>query len=107
MGDHAKGVAALMDGEAFSPTLYTTLSAAGTGILGSDGTAGAAPAVICAKVPRGGMSTVSKADNTAKRPFPDTTKTGKCIGGTFTEVAAADELNHNAVGDATIKCRHL
>jgi len=107
--DHAKGVAALMNGESFSPTLYTSLSAAGTGILGSDSTAGAAPTVVCAKVSRGGMSTLSQADNTARSPFSTATlaKTGKCLGGTFTEVAAADELAHNAVGDATKNCYHL
>lgn len=107
--DHAKGVAAIMDGEAFSSALYTTLSAASTGIVGSDEMAGAQPKVVCANTSRGGIGSLSAAKNTAKTPFTPTQlgHTGKCLGGTFTQVAAANELAHNAVGDTTKNCYHL
>jgi len=107
--NHANGVAAIMDGESFSPALYTSLSATTGGIAGSNETPGAAPDVVCANTVRGGIASLSAAKNTPKTPFTAAQKgqTGKCLAGAFTQVAAADELAHNAVGDATKNCYHL
>jgi len=96
--DHAKGYAAVMQGEALTSAVYTSL---GT-ILGSDTNVGT-PKVVCAKVSRSGMPTITLAQNGFLTIFDS--GDGKCIDGVKTTVT--DQMDHNAAADANKKCYHL
>jgi len=98
----AKGFMALMEGELIDQTIY---DAAKVGIKGSDAAQGD-PLAFCSRATRGDFEDLSTANNQEMTAI-NAANRGRCVAGEVVEVASADELGHNSVGDTTKKCYHL